>query len=98
MYLFAFLGGEADGGTYVVGLQFEVFLHGMIVSPHFVEGERLVEDDDEVVAEILGHASAVACGVATIFCSSGMTLMYEPRSKASTTTYALSAWGKVKRK
>ena len=67
MYLFAFLGGEADGGTYVVGLQFEVFLHGMIVSPHFVEGERLVEDDDEVVAEILGHASAVACGVAYDF-------------------------------
>ena len=67
MHLFAAAGGEADGGTYVVGLQFEVLLHGMVVCPHLVEGERLVEDDDKVVAEVLGHASAVACGVAHDF-------------------------------
>ena len=59
MYLLSSLGLEADSGSYVIGLQFQMLLHQMIVRPYLVESKRLVKYNHEIVLEVLGHTAAV---------------------------------------
>ena len=67
MHLFAFLRGETDSCSHMIGLQLQMFFYRMIVCPDFIERERFVELYHEIVLKVPWNAAAVACRISHDF-------------------------------
>ena len=60
MYLFTLSCHETNGCSGMIGFQFQLIVNKISSSPHFIERERLIEDDDKIVLEVFWHTATIA--------------------------------------